>query len=232
MNKLSVKVNKLFIVVLMAKLCLAYPLLAAEYTTNDWAAAQAQWKAARVAWTNEMAKAAAAGLVPPRTARKHGVRGVKELPGTGGMLQNVRGLKTDVLSKKQASYFKNRRICVKRDTTTMPGYVITTWHRNGKLDTLAPAVITNQLKQIIGKEQHNPIQEIAEQMRQRAQEWQTLATNATARIERVTAALDERREEYVEKRDAAVLPSTKAIYQAFIDAIDRIKERLKKEEGD
>ena len=206
-------------------LCLAYPL-AAEYTSNDWAVARAQWRAARVAWTNEMAKAAAAGLIPPRTARKHGVKGVKGLPGTGGMLQNVRGLKTDALSKKQAAHFKSRRICVKRDTTTMPGYVITTWHRNGKLDTLAPAVITNQLKQIVGAEQHNPIQEVAEQMRQRAQEWQTLATNATARIERVTAALDERREEYVEKRDAAVLPSTKAIYQAFIDAINRIKERL------
>ncbi len=157
--------NKLLVSILMAALCAATS--SAEYTTNDWAAAQAQWKAARVAWTNEMAKAAAAGLVPPRTARKHGVKGVKELPGTGGMgtggmLQNVRGLKTDALSKKQVAYFKSRRICVKRDTTTMPGYVITTWHRNGKLDTLAPAVITNQLKQIIGKEQHNPIQERAE----------------------------------------------------------------------
>ena len=28
------------------------------------------------------------------------------------------------------------------------------------------------------------------------------------------------------ERDAAVLPSTKAIYQAFIDAIDRLKEKL------
>ena len=74
--------------------------------------------------------------------------------------------------------------------------------------------------------------ELAERMRQRAEEWQTLATNATARIERVTAALDERREEYVEKRDAAVLPTTRAIYQAFIDAIDRIKKQLEKVEGD
>ena len=39
-------------------------------------------------------------------------------------------------------------------------------------------------------------------------------------------ALDEKRAEYVEKRDKAALPSTKALYQAFIDAIDRIKERL------
>lgn len=46
------------------------------------------------------------------------------------------------------------------------------------------------------------------------------------RAERVAAALDERRAEYVQKRDAAVMPTTKAIYQAFIDAIDRIKEKL------
>ena len=213
--------KKLTLAVLMASLCAASR---AEYTTNDWAAAQARWKAARVAWTNEMAKAAAAGLIPPRKAK------------TGNPKRRQPGASTrqaaPVLSKSQASYFNNRRICVKRDTTTIPGYVITTWHRNGKLDTLAPAVITNQLKQIVGKEQHNPIQELAEQMRQRAQEWQTIATNATARIERVTAALDERREEYVEKRDAAVLPTTKAIYQAFIDAIDRIKKQLEKVEDD
>ena len=153
--------KKLTFTVLMA-LCLACPLAAAEYTSNDWAVAKSQWQAARVAWTNEMAKAAAAGLIPPRTARKHGVKGVKELPGTGGMLQNVRGLKTDALSKKQAAYFKNRRICVKRDTTTMPGYVIAHWHRNGKPDTIGPAVVTNELRGVVGKEQHNPIQARAE----------------------------------------------------------------------
>ena len=212
--------KKLTLAVLMAALCAAASR--AEYTTNDWAAAKAQWQAARIAWTNEMAKAAAAGLVTPRKAKTGNPK--RRQPGAAGPSQ--------VLSKSQAAYFNNRRICVKRDVETLPGYVITTWHRNGKLDTLAPAVITNQLRQIVGKEQHNPIQELAEQMRQRAQEWQTLATNATARIERVTAALDERREEYVEKRDAAVLPTTKAIYQAFIDAIDRIKKQLEKVEDD
>lgn len=66
------------------------------------------------------------------------------------------------LTKKQADYFKNRRICVKRDTTTMPGYVITHWHRNGKPDTKGPAVVTNRLQKIVGAEQKNPIQERAE----------------------------------------------------------------------
>ena len=129
---------------------------------------------------------------------------------------------TPVLTKSQAAYFKNRRICVGRDTTTLPGYVITTWHRNGKLDTQDPAVITNLLRNVVGTEQRNPVQEIAER-------WRVAATNAQARVERVTAALDERRAEYVTKRDAAALPSTKLIYQAFIDAIDRIKERLDRE---
>ena len=137
------------------------------------------------------------------------------------------------LTKKQADYFKNRRICVSRDTTSKPGYVITTWHRNGKPDTKAPAVVTNRLQRIVGAEQMNPIQNLAEQYRAAAEQWQAAAdqwretaTNATARVERVTAALDERRAEYVQKRDAATLPTTKAIYQAFIDAIDRIKEKL------
>ena len=139
----------------------------------------------------------------------------------------------EVLTKAQRSYFQNRRICVGRDTETLPGYVITTWHRNGKPDTKAPAVVTNRLQRIVGAEQKNPIQELAERMRQQAEQWQAAAeqwretaTNATARVERVTAALDERRAEYVQKRDAATLPTTKAIYQAFIDAIDRIKDKL------
>ena len=131
-----------------------------------------------------------------------------------------------VLTKSQADYFKNRRICVKRDTTTMPGYVITHWHRNGKPDTKGPAVVTNRLQKIVGSEQKNHIQELAERMGQSAEAWRTSATNNAARVERVTAALDDIRAESVEKRDAAVMPSTKAIYQAFIDAIDRLKEKL------
>ncbi len=141
-----------------------------------------------------------------------------------------------VFTKAQKRFFENRRYCVRRDTETIPGSVITTWYRNGKPDTKAPAVVTNVLHRIAGAEQMNPLQFVAEQFRQRAEQWQaaaetwrTSATNNAARVERVTAALDDRRAEYVEKRDAAVLPSTKAIYQAFIDAIDRIKEKLNAE---
>ena len=134
-----------------------------------------------------------------------------------------------VLTNQQADYFKNRRICVRRDTTTMPGYVITHWHRNGKPDTKGPAVITNRLQKIVGSEQKNHIQDLAERMKQSAEAWRTSATNNAARVERVTAALDDIRAESVEKRDAAVMPSTKAIYQSLIDAIDRLKEKLNAE---
>ena len=134
-----------------------------------------------------------------------------------------------VLTKSQENYFKNRRICAKRDTTTMPGYVITHWHRNGMPDTKGPAVVTNRIQRIVGKEQKNPMQELAERMRKQAEQWQETATNNAARVERVTAALDDRRAEYVKMRDAAALPTTKALYQAFIDAIDSIKEKLNAE---
>lgn len=56
--------------------------------------------------------------------------------------------------------------------------------------------------------------------------------SAESRVKSISAALDEKRAEYVEKRDKSALPTTKAIYQAFIDAIDRIRERLKIEGGD
>jgi len=124
-----------------------------------------------------------------------------------------------VLTKSQSSFFENRRIAVSRDTTTIPGAVITTWYRNGRPDTKAPAVVTNYLHTITGAEQRNPLQIVADQ-------WRTAYADATNRIGNVSAALDERRAEYVQKRDAAALPTTKAIYQAFIDAIDRIREKI------
>lgn len=141
-------------------------------------------------------------------------------------------IRAAALTSAQQKFFENRRIAVSRDTTTLPGYVITTWYRNGKPDTKAPAVVTNRLQKIVGAEQKNPLQALVEQFKEAAAQWQATATNAQARVERVNAALDEKREEYVQKRDAAALPTTKAIYQAFIDAIDRIKEKLDGESAD
>ena len=115
-------------------------------------------------------------------------------------------------TKAQSTFFRNRRICVSRDTSTIPGSVITTWYRNGKPDTLAPSVVTNILHEISGRVQDNPLQALVERWRERA-------TSAEARAER----LDRLRSWLVEQRDKALLPTTKAIYQAIIDRID---ERL------
>lgn len=175
--------------------------------------ARANLNAARAAYTNALAEAGITNT--PRRAKS----GKRSAAAAGART-------TPALSKSQAAFFENRRIAVSRDTTTIPGAVITTWYRNGKPDTKAPAIVTNYLHTIVGAEQKNPLQALAEQLRAAAEQWQAAATNAQARVERVTAALDARRAEYVQKRAAAALPTTKAIYQAFIDAIDRIKETL------
>ena len=129
-------------------------------------------------------------------------------------------------TKSQKRFFENRRYCVRRDTETIPGSVITTWYRNGKPDTKAPAVVTNILKYVQGERQENPLEFEVVFQKLQVEYWLKVATNAQARVERVSAVLDEKRAEYVQKRDSVTLPTTKAIYQAFIDAIDRIKEKL------
>ena len=130
------------------------------------------------------------------------------------------------LTPSQRAYFANRRICVSRDTTTLPGYVITTWHRNGKPDTKAPAVVTNALRQVIGAEQHNPLQVLAER-------WRVAAADASNRLATVTAdyvnasnraARAEARHAAIvawaeDQRDKALLSTTKAIWQSFVDRL-------------
>ena len=63
---------------------------------------------------------------------------------------------------------------------------------------------------------------LAEKIAEARQGW----TNATLRIEMARAGLSERRAEYVSKRDSAALPTTKAIYQAFIDGVDALLAKL------
>ena len=169
--------------------------------------ARANLDAARAAYTNALHEAGITNT-PRRTARARARKAAQTATA-----------RNSVLTRRQQSFFENRRICTRRDAETLPGFVISYWERNGKPDTIGPAVVTNAVKQFVGIEQHNPLQELAERFR-------AAATNAQARVERVTAALDEKRAEYEQKRDAAALPTTKALYQAFIDAIDRIKERL------
>ena len=125
----------------------------------------------------------------------------------------------EVLPGPQRAFLKNRRICVARDTTTLPGYVITTWHRNGKLDTLAPAVVTNELKRIVGAGQMNPIQKLAEQWQAAAEKWRTNYMTASNRAARAEARRDAIVAWAEEQRDAAVLPTTKALWQSIIDKL-------------
>ena len=121
-----------------------------------------------------------------------------------------------VFTKSQRKFFENRRICVSRDTTTIPGSVITTWYRNGRPDTKAPAVVTNVLKNVAGVVQNNPLQarleELGEQYRAAVQRY----TSAEARAARADAL----KSWLVEQRDKALLESTKKIYQAIIDRLE------------
>lgn len=110
---------------------------------------------------------------------------------------------------RHRKFFENRRICVRRDTATIPGSVITYWWRNGAPDTKGPAVVTNVLHSIAGAAQDNPLQARIAELVERV-------TGAEARA----ARLDALRSWLVEQRDKAVLPTTKAIYQAIIDRID------------
>ena len=200
-------------------ICLSAAFAAFAADTNELERLRAEFVAARKAY---MDARKAAGLTTPAPRRAALPRRVS-VP-TGGLAP------TSVLTKEQRSYLKNKRMCVKRDTETIPGSVITYWHRNGKPDTLAPAVVTNVLKQITGREQRNPIQEAAERIRQQAEEWMSRATSAEARAARAEVraaraearaeALDKLRDWLVEQRDKALLPTTKAIYQAIIDRID------------
>ncbi len=190
---------------IIAAMCVVSAAVSAAMTVEE---ARANLDAARAAYTNALAEAGITNT--PRLARRQFAK-------PGGR---------EVLAKSQAKFFENRRIAVSRDTETIPGAVITTWYRNGKPDTKAPAVVTNILRNVVGSEQSNPLQVLIEQWKSAAATWQTAATNNAARIERATAALDEKRAEYVQKRDAAALPTTKALYQAFIDAIDRIKAKM------
>lgn len=218
--------KKILVAMAVAALAMTGSALTVEEARAEWEAARiastnalAQVRAARKAYDAALAEAGMTNEVGAAAARRRA-----KLAEKAAKMQKVAA--TPALTKEQTRFLENRRIAVKRDTTSIPGSVITTWYRNGKPDTLAPAVVTNRLQYVVGAEQSNPLQVLNERLREDVAEWRAAATNSAARVERVGAALDERRAEYVQKRDAAALPTTKAIYQAFIDAIDRIRARM------
>ena len=166
----------------------ALAAFAACSDTNELERLRAEYVAARNAY---MAARRAAGLTNAAPSRAS------------------TGTTATVFTKSQRQFFKNRRICVSRDTTTIPGSVITTWYRDGKLDTKGPAVVTNVLQQVQGAVQNNPLQGRIAELLERA-------TSAEARA----ARLDRLRDWLVEQRDKSPLQTVKAIYQAIINKID------------
>lgn len=173
-----------------------------------FAVAQASFCAQADNATNALEQARAAYM----EARRAYMEARKAAGLTNAVRRTTRSTTATTFTKDQKKFFENRRICISRDTTTIPGSVITTWFRNGKLDTKAPAVVTNVLHAVQGAAQDNPLQERIVALIERA-------TSAEARAER----LDRLRDWLAEQRDKSLLPTTKAIYQAIIDRID---ERL------
>ena len=164
--------------------------------------------------TNALAQARLAYL----EARKAYIAARRAAGITNSVRRVAKGTTTTAttFTKAQKKFFENRRICVSRDTTTIPGSVITTWFRNGKLDTQAPAIVTNVLHDIQGAVQENPLQGRIEELQGRVAELVERATSAEARAARLNVL----KTWLEEQRDKAVLPTTKAIYQAIIDKID------------
>ncbi len=176
--------------------------------------ARANLNAARAAYTNALHEAGITNT-PRRTARARAKKAAQ-----------TSTARNTVLSRRQQSFFENRRICTRRDAETLPGYVISYWERNGKPDTIGPAVVTNALQHIVGAEQSNPLQVLAERYRVAASyatrrlaevtEDYMSASNRAARAEARTASVIAWAEE---QRDKAILPSTKELWQRFIDKL-------------
>ena len=170
---------------------------------------------AATADTNELERARAAYLEARRVYME-----ARKAAGLTNTVRRAASTMATIFTKSQKKFFENRRICISRDTTTIPGSVITTWYRNGRPDTKAPAVVTNVLHQIQGVAQDNPLQarlaEVAEQYREAVERY-TSAEARAARLDALKAWLEE-------QRDKSVLPTTKAIYQAIIDKIDKKTE--------
>ena len=74
--------------------------------------ARANLNAARAAYTNALHEAGITNT-PRRTARARAKKAAQTLTA-----------RNTVLSRRQQSFFENRRICTRRDAETLPGYVI------------------------------------------------------------------------------------------------------------
>ena len=174
-----------------------------------FAVAQASFCAQADNATNALEQARAAYMEARRVYME--ARKAAGLVNTNRVRRASAGSAATILTKDQKKFFENRRICISRDTTTIPGSVITTWYRNGKLDTKAPAVVTNVLHAVRGAAQENPLQERIAALIERA----TSAEARAARLDRLKTWL-------IEQRDKSPLQTVKAIYQAIIDKLEEV----------
>ena len=104
------------------------------------------------------------------------------------VLCGLNTLAAPALTQAQQSYFRNRRICVNRDTTTLPGYVIT------------PAVVTNRLQKIVGKEQSNPLQADAKTTR----EIRKAAKRAQKNIDKILKTIEQAKKKASDEDEVAL----------------------------
>lgn len=117
--------------------------------------------------------------------------------------------------------------CEARERVVIGGTtnIVETWRRGGY-----EWKQTNAVRRVIGIVQRNTFEERLAEMRTLAEQWRTewqsatnsvAAAEARATIAEARAARAEALKAWlVEQRDKAVLPSTKAIYQAIIDRME------------
>lgn len=105
---------------------------------------------------------------------------------------------------------KGKRVCVKVETITLDGkkHWVKYYQRDGKPDWIRPPVETNAVKNLEGKEQYNPLQADAEDIRQ----LRKLGKKSTKSISKIVKEIDKAiknaedaaEKEYFEKLKAVV----------------------------
>lgn len=110
-----------------------------------------------------------------------------------------------------------RATCTSRGFQVIGGVtnVVETWRRGNY--TWA---VTNVAKNVFGRKQTNTWQERVAEWRRKSEEWEERFRLKAKMADAQVKLLQARREAYVKLRDAALLATTKAIYQKFIDEID------------
>lgn len=95
----------------------------------------------------------------------------------------------DLFPKKYEKMRHGRRYCVGRDCTTLKGYVITKWHRDGKPDWILPSEVTNKLQNITGVRQMNPLEAEAKKTR----DFKKKSKRATKSLRKIIKTIEQAR---------------------------------------